>query len=121
MGSVKTSPFSVPGTYEIEYVMVDEQGNRGSRTRTLVVTAASSSSGLSPGGAAGVVLVLLLLIALAASSYSSTSASTTAAYLVTAQPLFHVTIWPSLFVSYHLRHLLRPAFASCASLLAGDL
>ena len=67
MGSV-TSPFAVPGTYEIEYVMVDNQGNRGSRTRKLVVTAASSSSGLSPGGAAGVTIVLLLLIALAVSS-----------------------------------------------------
>ena len=94
IGTVKASPFSVPGTYEIEYVMVDEQGNRGSKTRTLVVvTAASSSSGLSSGGAAGVVLVLLLLIALAASSYSSTSASaTTACLLVIVQPLVFVLL-----------------------------
>ena len=83
MGSVKSSPFSVPGTYEIEYVMVDEQGNRGSSTRTLVVvSAASSSSGLSPGGAAGVVLVLLLLIALAASSYCSKFTSVNNAWLL---------------------------------------
>ena len=68
MGAVKTSPFSVPGTYKIQYAMVDEQGNRGSKTRTLVVVSdASSSSGLSPGGVAGVTIAFILLIALAAS------------------------------------------------------